>query len=183
MRVGAAIRWSNFAEYIQKTDGGIKGFSSQNLWRMRQYYLACEEQPALKNQGRQLSWSHNLALISRCKTGDERLFYLDLSVQQKWTFRELERQLDSALYLRQQSSPVKLSTALRELHPSADYVFKDSYVLDFLQLPSPHSEKDLHHALLDNLKQFLVELGRDFCFVLNLCYHEYNKRRLCQVIG
>ena len=108
------------AEYIQKTDGGIKGFSSQNLWRMRQYYLASEEQPALKIQGRQLSWSHNLALISRCKTADERLFYLDLSVQQKWTFRELERQLDSALYLRQQSSPVKLSTALRELHPSAD---------------------------------------------------------------
>ena len=44
-------------------------------------------------------------------------------------------------------------------------MFKDSYVLDFLHLPSPHSEKDLHHALLDNLKQFLVELGRDFCFV------------------
>ena len=54
---------------------------------------------------------------------------------------------------------------MTELHPDAAAIFKDTYLLDFLELPSEHSESDLHRALVEQLKQFLIELGRDFCFV------------------
>jgi hypothetical protein len=61
--------------------------------------------------------------------------------------------------------PAKVSAALRELHPAAAEIFKDSYLLEFLQLPAVHSEADLHRGLVEQLKNFLIELGRDFCFV------------------
>ena len=54
---------------------------------------------------------------------------------------------------------------MRELHPEADEVFKDSYIVDFLRLPDAHSEADLHNGLVGHLKTFLIELGRDFCFI------------------
>jgi predicted nuclease of restriction endonuclease-like (RecB) superfamily len=62
-------------------------------------------------------------------------------------------------------APPKLSTPLAELHPEARAVFKDSYLLEFLNLPPEHSEADLQRGLVEKLKQFLIELGRDFCFV------------------
>ena len=62
-------------------------------------------------------------------------------------------------------SPAKLSTPLTELHPDAAAVFKDSYLVEFLHLPGVHAEADLHRGLVERLKEFLIELGRDFCFV------------------
>jgi predicted nuclease of restriction endonuclease-like (RecB) superfamily len=62
-------------------------------------------------------------------------------------------------------SPAKLSQPVTELHPAAAEVLKDTYLLDFLDLPPTHSEADLQRALVDQLKQFLIELGRDFCFI------------------
>jgi predicted nuclease of restriction endonuclease-like (RecB) superfamily len=56
---------------------------------------------------------------------------------------------------------------VRELENDASRVFKDSYVVEFLQLPPAHSEADLERALIQQLKQFLIELGRDFCFIGN----------------
>jgi predicted nuclease of restriction endonuclease-like (RecB) superfamily len=69
------------------------------------------------------------------------------------------------LFERTVLSPAKLSPAVTELHPDAATVFKDTYLLDFLDLPPSHSEADLQQALVEQLKQFLIELGRDFCFV------------------
>jgi predicted nuclease of restriction endonuclease-like (RecB) superfamily len=69
------------------------------------------------------------------------------------------------LFERTVLSPVKLSTPLAELHPEARMAFKDSYLVEFLQLPTEHSEADLERALVEKLRQFLIELGRDFCFV------------------
>ena len=62
-------------------------------------------------------------------------------------------------------SPPKLAPAVRELHPDAAAVFKDTYLIEFLELPTAHSEADLHCGLVEKLKQFLIELGRDFCYI------------------
>ena len=101
----------------------------------------------------------------RCKRVEEREFYLRLTTTEKWSSRELERQLSGALFERAILSPPKVSAALRELHPTAETIFKDTYLLDFLDLPDGHSEADLQGALVANLRRFLLELGRDFSFV------------------
>ena len=103
--------------------------------------------------------------MSRCKRDEEREFYLRLAARERWPFRELERQLAGALFERVVLSPVRLSPPLAESHPDASSIFKDIYLVEFADLPPRHSEADLQRALVEQLKQFLLELGRDFCFI------------------
>jgi predicted nuclease of restriction endonuclease-like (RecB) superfamily len=79
--------------------------------------------------------------------------------------REVARQIDSALFERAVLNPPKVSTALREIRPGAEIAFRDSYLVEFLALPDGHREADLHKSLVINIRHFLAELGRDFCFV------------------
>jgi predicted nuclease of restriction endonuclease-like (RecB) superfamily len=142
-----------------------RGFSASNLWRMMQFFETYRGQPNLATLLRELSWSHNLAILSRCKRDEEREFYLRIAAKERWSFRELQRQLNGALFERVVLSPPKLAPVVRDIHPDAASIFKDSYLVEFLELPSEHSEADLQRALVEKLKQFLIELGRDFCFV------------------
>ncbi len=86
-------------------------------------------------------------------------------MQERWSSRELERQFKSALFERSVTQPAKVSAALRQSHPEALSVFRDAYMVEFLGLPEGHAEADLHRGLLQRLRDFLIELGRDFCFV------------------
>jgi predicted nuclease of restriction endonuclease-like (RecB) superfamily len=153
------------AGHIHRRQSGLRGFSASNLWRMRQFYETYRDAPILATLLRELSWSHNLAIMSRCKRDEEREFYLRLAYRERWTFRGLQRQLSGALFERTVLSPAKLSPALTELYPDAAAIFKDSYLFEFLDLPPDHSESDLQRGLVEQLKQFLIELGRDFCFI------------------
>jgi predicted nuclease of restriction endonuclease-like (RecB) superfamily len=153
------------AEYIQRRHPNARGFSASNLWRMTQFFETYRGQPKLATLSRELTWSHNLAILSRSKRHEEREFYLRMTVRERWSFRELQRQLNGALFERTVLSPPRLSESLTELHPDAGAVFKDAYMVEFLQLPDSHSEADLQRALVEKLKQFLIELGRDFCFI------------------
>ena len=153
------------AEYIRNRQPNARGYSAQNLWRMRQFHQTYRDQAKLSALLRELSWTHNLLILGKCKREDEREFYLRLACAQKWSSRELERQINSALFERVVLSPAKLSAPLRELHPDAASIFKDAYLVEFLDLPPTHSEADLQRALVEQLKQFLIELGRDFCYV------------------
>lgn len=153
------------AQWLAEREPNLRGFSAQNLWRMRQFYETYVEQPKLSALVRVLSWTHNLIILSKCKTEEERGFYLKLAFEQRWSSRELEQQINNALFERTLASPLKVSALLRELHPAADQVFKDSYLFDFLHLPEPHHERDLQQGLIRHLKAFLLELGRDFCFI------------------
>ena len=153
------------AKWLAEREPNLRGFSAQNLWRMRQFYEAYAQQPKLSSLLRLLSWTHNLLVLSKCKTEEERGFYLKLAVEQRWSTRELEQQINNVLFERTIASPLKVSAVMRELHPAADQVFKDSYLFDFLHLPEPHHERDLQQGLIKHLKQFLLELGRDFCFI------------------
>jgi predicted nuclease of restriction endonuclease-like (RecB) superfamily len=153
------------AAYIARREPGRRGFSAQNLWRMRQFFEAYPPGSKLSTLLRDIPWSSHLHILSRTKREEAREFYLRTTAQQGWQVREVARQIDSGLFERAVLHPPKVSKALRELEPHAERHFKDAYVLDFLALPDLHSEADLHHSLLMNLGRFLTELGRDFCYI------------------
>ncbi|MET3605939.1 putative nuclease of restriction endonuclease-like (RecB) superfamily [Sphaerotilus sulfidivorans] len=154
------------AQHLARTMPGLRGFSAQNLWRMRQFFETYRDEPQLAPLVRALSWTHNLVIMGQSKRAEEREFYLRMAVQEKWPTRELERQFRLAAFERAVLDPPKLSAVLRETHGAAvTGVFKDGYAVEFLNLPTDHSEADLHRGLLSQLRAFLIELGRDFCFV------------------
>jgi len=152
------------ARYIARQQPDIKGFTRRNLFRMRQFYETYRHDTKVSPLVTQLPWTHNLLILMRCKRAEEREFYLRLALDQNWGKRELERQLDGCLFERAILNPPKVSPVLRQLHPAAETVFKDTYLLDFLDLPQNHSERDLQKSLVANLKKFLIELGPNFCF-------------------
>ncbi|KQM37684.1 YhcG family protein [Chryseobacterium sp. Leaf201] len=153
------------AQYIQANEPEIKGFSDKNLWRMKQFYESYREFPKISTLLREISWSHNLSIFSRCKSIEEREFYIKLTKQENYSFRELERQISSSLFERTMIGNSKLSTVLRKNNPDIANTFKDSYVFDFLNLPDIHSENDLQKGLIKQMKDFILELGKDFLFV------------------
>ena len=153
------------ANYIQLHQPSLRGFSAQNIWRMRQFFEVYQHDIKLSPLVRELTWTHNLTILSRSKRLEEREFYLKMAIQEKWSKRELERQFNTAFFERVVLSPVKTSPIVTRNYPEALNVFKDSYVVEFLNLPSEHNEADLHKGLLLKLRDFLLELGRDFCFI------------------
>lgn len=156
---------SDLARHIQQNEPDIKGFSDKNLWRMKQFYEVYKDSPKLSTLLREISWSHNLAIFSRCKVAEEREFYLKLSGQEKYSFRELERQISAGLFERTVIGNAKLSTVLRESNSAVTNTFKDSYVFEFLSLSDPYSEGDLQRGLVSQMKDFILELGKDFLFM------------------
>jgi predicted nuclease of restriction endonuclease-like (RecB) superfamily len=114
---------------------------------------------------RVLLWTHNLLILSQSKGSEEPEFYLKLAVNGRLSKRELERQLRNSAFERTMLSDLKLASVVRVLHQNATGVFKDSYLVDFLDLPETHSEPDLQKGLQRNLRKFLMELGDEFAFV------------------
>ena len=156
---------TQLAAHLAHTQPGLRGFTRPNLFRMRQFYETYRHDPIVSPLVRQLPWTHNMIILSQSKHPEERGFYLRMAVQEQWSKRELERQFKSALFERSVTDPAKASAALQQSHPEALEIFRDSYMVEFLDLPSVHSETDLHQGLLSRFKEFLIELGRDFCFV------------------
>ncbi len=95
---------------------------------------------------------------------EEKEFYLMLSVREKYTSRELGRQIDSGFHERYVLSNANVSALMTQSHPDIASAFKDTYILDFLNLPHHFSEKDLRNAITQNLKNFILEFGKDFTF-------------------
>lgn len=153
------------AQHLAVTQPNLQGFTRRNLFRMRQFYETYQDDQIVAPLVRQLPWTHNLIILSQSKRAEEREFYLRMAIKERWSKRELERQFNTALFARIVLNPVKVSPVVTQMYPDALNVFKDSYVVDFLNLPQDHSEADLHQGLLGKLKHFLLELGRDFCFV------------------
>jgi predicted nuclease of restriction endonuclease-like (RecB) superfamily len=153
------------AEYLARTQPGLRGFTRANLFRMRKFYETYGNDEKVAPLVRQLPWTHNLIILNQSKHPEEREFYLKLTIQEKWSKRELERQFRAAFFERAVLNPVKVSPTVTQLHPVAVDVFRDAYMLEFLDLPEQHTEADLHQGLLRQLQAFLIELGRDFCFV------------------
>jgi len=153
------------AKYISQKELGIRGFSDKNLWRMKQFYETYKNFPKLSPMVRELSWTHNMIIFSRCKSVDEREFYLKSAKQENYTKRELDRQISAGLFERTMIGNTKLSPALRETNPDVLNRFKDNYVFDFLDLPESYSERELQNGLVKQMKDFILELGKEFLFI------------------
>ena len=154
------------AQHLARTMPGQRGFTRRNLFRMRQFFEAYSAVEKVTPLVTQLPWTHNLIILTQSKRAEEREFYLRMAVQQRWGKRELERQYRLGAFERAVLSPTKVSAALTQTHgDAAAGVFKDAYSVEFLNLPADHTEADLHSGLLGQLRAFLIELGRDFCFV------------------
>jgi predicted nuclease of restriction endonuclease-like (RecB) superfamily len=113
----------------------------------------------------QISWTLHLIIFSRCKIAEEREFYIRLAIKEKYSKRELERQINSGIFERIMIGNQQLSPALRENHPHIFNSFKDSYVFEFLNLPEPYNENDVQKGLIKQMKKFILELGKDFLFI------------------
>lgn len=153
------------ANFIQTNEPEIKGFSDKNIWRMKQFYETYKDFPFLSTVLREISWSHNLAIFSRCKTAEEREFYLKLAKQENYSFRELDRQISASLFERTMIGNTKLSPAVRQSNKDVANTFRDSYVFEFLNLTEQHNESDLQIGLIRQMKNFILELGKDFLFI------------------
>ena len=151
------------AAYIAKNNPTIKGFNRRGLYRMKQFYEAYRDDEIVTPLVTQISWTNHLLIMSGAKTIEERRFYIELCIRENYSKRELERQIDSAYYQR-----YVLSTG-KQLPDHIPQVVKgrilDSYVLEFLNLPEQYSENNLKKAIIGNLKNFILEFGRDFTFI------------------
>lgn len=112
-----------------------------------------------------INWTSHLEILSGCKIDEERVFYILLSYKEKLTYRELRRQIESSVYERSLLGEKQQSNKLKERYPSARQLFKDSYMVDFLNLPEVHSEKSLQQGLIEQMRNFILDLGRDFIFM------------------
>jgi predicted nuclease of restriction endonuclease-like (RecB) superfamily len=153
------------ADFIQISEPNIKGFSSQNLWRMKQFFETYVSNEKLSTLSRELSWSHNLEIMSTTKSIEEKEFYILLAIKEKLSFRELQRQINSSYYERVMLADSKLATLSRELPQDITNTFKDTYIFELLHLPEEHHEKELSKAISSNITKFLLEFGRDFAFM------------------
>ena len=111
----------------------------------------------------QISWTNHLLIMSKAKTMEERNFYVALAAKERYSSRELERQLDSSYYERYMLSSEKRLPEL--VSQDVRRSILDTYVLEFLDLPDQFSERNFRKAITENLKQFILEFGKDFTFI------------------
>lgn len=152
----------SLSEYIQSQFPGIKGFNRRGLYRMKQFYETYAGNEKVSPMVTQLSWTNHLLIMSGCKSDEEREFYMRLAIKERYSKRQLERQMDSGYYERYMLSKSKL---LPEPLVSQQNPFLDQYVVEFLDLPDSFHENDFRKALVKGMRDFILELGKDFTFV------------------
>lgn len=151
------------ADYISEANPTIKGFNRRGLYRMRQFYETYKDDEFVTPLVTQISWTNHLLIMSKSKTKEERDFYIALAAKEHYSKRELERQLDSAYYERYVLSSGKQPPEL--VPQTVRNTILDTYVLEFLDLPEQFSERNFRKAIIENLKNFILEFGKDFTFI------------------
>ncbi len=121
--------------------------------------------PSLPKALTRITWTHHLEILKSTVSPEEKLFYLFLTIRERYKVRELARQIKSGLFERQMLAK---HTLLIPEHPKKELlpeVFRDRYIFEFLDLQEPYSERELQKALTLRMKAFLLELGKDFLFI------------------
>jgi len=153
----------SLADQIQENYPEIKGFNRRGLYRMKQFFETYRNNENVSPLVTQISWSNHLLILSGAKTIEEKEFYIRLCIKEKYSKRELERQIDSAYFQRYMLSEKKLEPAQLEKRTKSH--FMDTYILEFLDLPKNYTEKEFQKAIIHNLKDFILEIGKDFSFI------------------
>ena len=156
------------ADFMKNNYPNIKGFTKRNIERMIQFYKIYKDDEIATPLVTQLSWTNNLLIISGSKSKEERYFYLKLSIKNNYSKRELDRQISSSYYERYLLSDGNQLPTCRKTIDEDDYPntrILDIYSLEFLDLPNEFSENDLKKSIINNLKNFILEVGKDFTFI------------------
>jgi len=144
----------------------MKGFSPRNLKYMRAFAEAWPDEPIVQEALAQITWYHNLTLLEKVKDPAERLWYAHQTIEHGWSRNVLVHQIESRLYERQGKAITNFERTLPA--PQSDLaqsLVKDPYIFDFLSLGPEVQERDLERALLNHLRDFLLEMGKGFAFV------------------
>ena len=151
---------------LQQAFPGVGGFSASNLWRMKAFFETYRDQEKLAPLVREIGWSHNLAILERCKDPLEREFYLRMTRKFGWSKNVLIHQISNQSYEKSLLGQTNFDKALpAELRAQAKLAIKDEYTFDFLELGDEHSERELERALIGKIEDFLRTLGGMFAFM------------------
>ena len=155
----------NVADFFSENYPDLKGFTRRGLYRMKQFYELYKDDEKVSTLLTQLNWSNHLKIMSGSKSKEEREFYLNLAIKENLTHRELVRQMDSGYYERYMLSNGERLPAIQK--QETHNLFMDSYVLEFLDAPKIGGERDFQKSIPENLKKFILEIGKDFSFIGN----------------
>lgn len=145
---------------------GIRGFSADNIWRMRKFYLAYRDSEKLAQLVQEIGWSHNILIMERCKDRLQQEFYIRMARRYGWSRNALAIQIDSRAYektlLNQANFEKTLPAGKRN---RAKLAVKDEYLFNFLELGEEYSEKELERAAISRIEKFLGQMGGAFAFI------------------
>jgi predicted nuclease of restriction endonuclease-like (RecB) superfamily len=167
------------ASDLQKEFPGTSGFSSGNLWRIRNFYDIYRNDEKLAPLVREIGWSHNVIIFEKCKKPEQKKFYLVNTLRSGWTKDILLRQINTKTFENHLHNQTNFDRVLSKNYANqAKFAVKDSYIFDFLELGVEHAEKELQTALIGNIRRFLLELGNWYTFIgsqyrLEIEGHEY----------
>lgn len=150
------------AEYLRARRPDLGGYTRRTLYRMKSFYEAYCDDQIVSPLVTQITWTNHLIVLQRSKSPEERRFYVEKCISEHYSKRDLERQFDSGFYER--SKIGEIAPASPKVLASARRAIPDLYSLEFLNLPKEHLEKDLRRAIVSQMKDFILELGRDFTF-------------------
>jgi predicted nuclease of restriction endonuclease-like (RecB) superfamily len=154
------------AKDLQTEFPGVSGYSAANLWRMKLFYESYVDNDKLAPLVREISWSHNLVILEKCKDDLEREFYLRITRKYGWTKNVLIHQVENQTYEKTLLNQTNFSQTLPEdVRNQAHLAVRDEYTFDFLALGEEHSERQLEQAILGKVDGFLREMGGMFAFV------------------
>lgn len=158
----------NLSQDLQKEFIGIKGFSSQNLWLMRKFFLTYSNNEKLQPLVREISWSKNIVIINKCKDDLQKEFYILMTKKFGWTKDVLINQIENQSYEKYLLNQTNFDKTLPDKYKNQSILaVKDEYNFDFLELTERHSEKELENAIMKNIRSFLIEMGGYFSYVGN----------------
>ncbi len=185
------------AKFIESRHPDLKGFSRQNIYRMKQFYetyinnesivsSTMRQMQNIDNHSNKIAsppvislqptsvrdtilskigWTHHQIIMSRSKTDEEKEFYLRLCIQENYSVKELDRQISSGVFERIMLGNHQLPAKIKGSGRDITSAFKSDYILEFLNLPKDHNEGDLQRALIGQMRNFILELGKDFIFM------------------
>lgn len=154
------------AQDLQAEFPGVSGFSARNIWRMRDFYLTYHAHEKLSPVVTEISWSHNLVIMTKCKDDLEREFYIRMSRKYGWTKNVLIHQIENQTYEKTLLNQTNFAQTLpKENQNQAKLAVKDEYTFNFLELGDEYSERQLEQALLGRVDAFLREMGGMFAFI------------------
>lgn len=153
---------------LQNEFPGVQGYSADNLWRMRKFYLHYQANTKLAPMVQEISWSHNIVVMEKCKDDLAREFYIRMSKKYGWSKNVLIHQVEGRSYEKFLLNQTNFDKTVPEKYKhQAKLAVKDEYNFDFLEIAEDHKEKELELFLMKNIRKFLSEMGGDFSFIGN----------------